>query len=156
MFTMRMAEISAVAGSASDGIVRGTVAQSFVTRAFTNVEGAETVYAFNVDMSGPNVYFTDYSAAASGLSGPNSFLPWGTDVQFSAGDAVYVASAEDVTRIRFTVDTPGVWFSNPSSFLKEFLTWLVTPIFIRLLAFLPKQRRSRRPLAPETLVRSLL
>ena len=114
MFTMRMAEISAVAGNASDGIVRGTVAQSFVTRAFTNTEGAESVFAFNVDMSGPNVYFTDYSAAASGLSGPNSFLPWGTDVQFTAGDAVYVASGEACTRIRFTVDTPGVWVSSTS------------------------------------------
>ena len=114
MFTITMAEISATAGNAGDGIVRGEVAQSFVTRAFTNLEGAESVFAFNVDLSGPDIYFIDYSDAASGLSGPNSFRPWGTDVQFTAGDSVCVASLEDCTRIRFTVDTPGVWVSGTS------------------------------------------
>lgn len=112
MFTLRMSEISAVAGNASDGIVRGTVDQSFLTSAYTNIEGAESVFAYNVDLVGPDVYFTDYSAAASGLVGPNSFLPWSTDANFSAGDSAYVAAEEEVSRIRFTLDTSGVWVSS--------------------------------------------
>jgi hypothetical protein len=107
-----MAEISAVAGNASDGIVRGNVAQSLITSVYTNIEGAESVYAFNVDLVGPDVYFTDYSNAASGLVGPNSFLPWSSDANFTAGDSAYVATDEFCSRIRFTLDTSGVWTSS--------------------------------------------
>jgi hypothetical protein len=107
-----MAEISAIAGMAADGIVRGFIAQSYLSDAYTNIEGAEGVYAYNIDLTGPDVYFTDYSNAASGLVGPGSFLPWSTDGQFTAGDSVAVATDEACTRIRFTVDTPGVWVSS--------------------------------------------
>jgi hypothetical protein len=107
-----MSEISAVAGNVADGIVRGVVDQSLITSVYTNIEGAEAVYAYNVDLVGPDVYFTDYSNAASGLVGPNSFLPWSSDANFTAGDSAYVAADEPCTRIRFTVDTPGVWTSS--------------------------------------------
>jgi hypothetical protein len=112
MFTIRMSEISATAGNAADGIVRGIVDQSLLSYASTNVEGAEPIYAFNVDLVGPDVYFTDYSNAASGLVGPNSFLIWSSDANFTAGDSGYLAADEPCTRIRFTVDTSGVWTSS--------------------------------------------
>jgi hypothetical protein len=103
-----MSEISDVAGNAADGIVRGVVDQSLFSGAYTSVEDTETVYAFNLDTSTGAIDFTDYTVqCTSGIA--DSFLPWSTDGQFSAGDALYIASAEDVTEIRFTISTPGVW-----------------------------------------------
>lgn len=109
MFTISIAEISGSAGNNSDGIVRGQTAQVSFTDAFSNIEEAEDVFAYNVDLAGLNIEFTDYSNEASGHGGLNSFMPWGTDLTFSAGDSVYLASTEEVTQLRFTIDTPGVW-----------------------------------------------
>lgn len=109
MFTISIAEISDSAGNNSDGIVRGQTDQVHFTDAYSSIEEAEDVYAYNVDLAGLNIEFTDYSSAASGHDGPNAFMPWGTNATFSAGDSVYVASTEDVAQLRFTIDTPGVW-----------------------------------------------
>lgn len=108
MFTITIPEISSVAGQAADGIVRGTIDQSLFVGAYEGVEPIETVYAFNLDVTGGGFDFTDYTTeATSGVL--NSFLPWGTNSTFSAGDAVYLASTEPVTEIRLTIDTGGVW-----------------------------------------------
>jgi hypothetical protein len=103
-----MAEISDVAGHSADGIVRGLIDQSLFTAMYDSIESTETVYAFNLDLAGGNVDFTDYTTAAtSGVA--NSFLPWGTNATFSVGDALYLASDEPTIEIRFTINTPGVW-----------------------------------------------
>lgn len=108
MFTITLAEVSETAGNSSDGIVRGTVAQSLFNYVYDGVEPIERVYAFNLDISGGSIDFTDYTTeATSGVA--NSFLPWGTDGTFSDGDAVYLASSEDVTEIRLVIDTGAVW-----------------------------------------------
>jgi hypothetical protein len=108
MFTITMAEISDHAGHDNDGIVRGVISQSLFNSMYDSIESVEPVYAFNLDLTGNNVDFTDYTTeATSGVS--NSFLPWGTNSTFSAGDAVYLASDEPTIEIRFTINTAGVW-----------------------------------------------
>jgi hypothetical protein len=108
VFTITMAEISYHAGHNADGIVRGLIDQSLFTKMYDSIESMETVYAFNLDLSGGNVDFTDYTTeATSGV--PNSFLPWGSNATFSLGDAVYLASDEPTIEVRFTINTPGVW-----------------------------------------------
>jgi hypothetical protein len=103
-----MAEISDHAGHSADGIVRGLIDQSLFTAMYDSIESVEPVYAFNLDLSGGSVDFTDYATeATSGVA--NSFLPWGTNATFSAGDALYVASDEPTIEIRFTIDTAGAW-----------------------------------------------
>ena len=75
---------------------------------YSSIESTEAVYAFNLDLSSGHVDFTDYTTeCTSGVA--NSFLPWGTNATFSAGDAVYLASDEPTHEIRLTIDTPGVW-----------------------------------------------
>ena len=114
MFTIRMAEISDHAGNAGDGIVRGFIYDDTPsTMVSTSIEGPEPIGAFNLDLAGGNIDFTDYHVeAVSGVS--NSFLPWGTNATFSIGDCLYVSSSEPITQARFTIDTGAVWVSSSS------------------------------------------
>ena len=121
MFTIRTAEISEHAGIVSDGFVRGYVGDNTPSTAvYTSIEGPETIGAFNLDLAGGSVDFTDYHVEA--ISGvPNSFLPWGSNVTFSIGDCLYVSSAEPVTQARFTIDTGAAWVSSFPGALDQLL-----------------------------------
>lgn len=113
MFTIRTAEISEHCGNAGDGFVRGAVAQSLSTDVMTTIESVEPVFAFNLDLSGGMIDFTDESAHAT--SGSAIFRPWGTNSSFSLGDCLYIASTEPVTQIRFIINTGAVWTSGTPS-----------------------------------------
>lgn len=111
MFTITMADISSTAGNSSDGIVRGEIDQSLFTTVYDATAIIEPVHALNLDVSDGSVDFTDYTTeCTSGV--PNSFLPWGTDVTFSAGDAVFLASDVPYTQVRMVIDTGAVWIGG--------------------------------------------
>lgn len=107
MLDLRIAELSATAGTSSDGIVRGAVAQSLVAKAITSTQTSDTVYAIRKD-SGVGFNFIDISTQA--ISGTtDAFEPWGPTSSFSSGDALYVACNEDVKELYFQITTPGAW-----------------------------------------------
>jgi hypothetical protein len=109
MFTIRMSEISEVAGNASDGVVRGVVAQSLFTGYNNNFEWQDTVYAIREELISGSLVFTDISADAMSDI-PDQCLPWGTDGTFSAGSALYIASDDlPLTELRVDITTPGAW-----------------------------------------------
>lgn len=120
MFTIRTAEVSEHSGVASDGFVRGYIGDNTPSTAvYTSIEGPETIGAFNLDLTGGSVDFTDYHIEA--ISGvPNSFLPWGTNATFSVGDCLYISSSEAVSQARFVINTGAQWVSSFPGALDQF------------------------------------
>lgn len=111
MISLMLPELSADAGPASDGVVRGRVNQSLFTRVVSNVQLANAIYAIRKDISGSSFAFSDVSALAVGTVS-NGLEPWGGNAAMSAGDELYVACDNLVREMYFDIDTPGVWTGN--------------------------------------------
>ncbi len=117
MLDMHIAEISPSAGNASDGVVRGSIAQSQLLAARVGVLAATTIYALRRDVNGTDS-FVDASTQAVGTVA-DGFLPWGTDASFSAQDELWLAANKDICAVYVDLTTPGVWTGTGLSALES-------------------------------------
>jgi len=102
---LRIAEISSTAGNDSDGVVRGSVAQSLMVTSLTNVQMSSIVYAYRKDTETGFSQFTDLSTnSVSDVA----FEPFGSTANLSANDAFILASDHEVKEIFVRITTPGV------------------------------------------------
>lgn len=101
--------LAADAGPLQDGDVVGHVQQSQLERFYRRLPFVSNIIALRRD-SGAGQTFTDISAEAPpGATG--DFLPWGDNAAFSAGDELWISTANDdhVCELYLYIDTPGAW-----------------------------------------------
>lgn len=125
MLNFILPELSPTAGSSSDGVVVGSVAESLLNCAFEVQTRCLNPAVYRLDRSsGSLTIVNDTTDAISGVS--NQWKPFGASAVFSNGDEFIVACDEEIQAILFNVttaashsatlhvydSTDGVWATN--------------------------------------------
>lgn len=111
MLDLRIAILSSTAGQNSDGIVRGSINDSLVISAQSNLIIATTMNVIRQDTIAGGFNFLDLSAeAASEVD--DSFEPFGSTVSFSANDAFFLSDDIEIQELFFQITTSGDWVGD--------------------------------------------